>query len=222
MSAETKRLATVWHTIERLAFKPAPADRDRWLWVYVRTLHKLWGLQASDIPTRRNTGFDATFLSLACDYTVDAPDKYSVNLVNAATDAHACWCLHVDPEYCSIAALCACTETYHRGDIDRHLAGDVERVLDGMLFHTRNHAHGNDLGLASALAAAGGLPADEVRLCGGIGNAYVFLTHLRYQFCLISGSARQAERSRLIDLFTTAIHAGRRTIPAGELFGLRR
>ena len=185
MSAEDTRLLIIWHTIERLAFSPAPADRGRWLTVYERTLPKLWGRQEPDMPIHHHAGFDADFLNLVCNYTVETPDRYSVTVVNAATDAPVCWHLHVDPDYCSKAAICSTTGHYPRQDMDRHLDGDVKTVLDGMIFHPRNHAHGDKLGIASELAAGSALSPYEIRLGGGIENGFVFLTHLRYQFCLL-------------------------------------
>ena len=218
---ESKRRGIVWGVIERLAFRPTIADKDGWLWLYVRTLPRLWGLHEADIQTRRNTGFDVDFLNLACDYTVEAPDKYSVTISNAATTAPACWHLQVVPCYCSKAALCSTTGLYPRQAVDRYLLGDVQCVLDGMIFHPRNHAHGNELGIASELADDSALSPYEIRLGGGIENGFVFLTHLRYQFCLLSKDARQVERTRLIQLFTTAIRDRRTTVAAAELFDLR-
>jgi hypothetical protein len=221
MSAETKRLSIVWHTIERLAFSPAPADRGRWLTVYERTLPKLWGRQVPDVPIRQHSGFDADFLNVACNYTIEAPDRYSITIVNAATLPPACWHLHVDPIYCSKGAFCDTTGHYPRQDENRHLARDVERVLDGMIFHPRNHAHGDAVGIVSQLGADPALPAAKIRLGGGVENGYVFLTHLRYQFCLLSEDARQADRTRLIRLFTEAIRGRHPMVSAAELFDLR-
>lgn len=221
MSAETKRLSIVWHTIERLAFSPATADRGRWLTVYERTLPQLWGRQVPDVSIRQHSGFDADFLNVACNYTVEAPDRYSITIVNAATLPPACWHLHVDPIYCSKGAFGDTTGHYPRQDEGRHLARDVERVLDGMIFHPRNHAHGDALGIVSQLGAGPALSATKIRLGGGIENAYVFLTHLRYQFCLLSEEARETERTRLTRLFTAAIRSGGAPIPPARLFDLK-
>jgi hypothetical protein len=134
----------------------------------------------------------------------------------------ACWHLHVDPIYCSKGAFCDTTGHDPRQDDGRQLIRDVERVLDGMIFHPRNHAHGEALGIASQLAAgAPSLGPSEIRLGGGIENAYVFLTHLRYQFCLLSEEARETERTRLTRLFTAAIRSGGAPIPPARLFDLK-
>ena len=126
--------------------------------------------------------------------------------------------MHADPAFCSKAAVHAAHEDYLRQGMANHLQEDVQCVLDGMLFHPRTHAHGDDLGIV--LDGDGPtLPTHEVRLGGGIENAFVFLTHLRYQFCLVSDEARKRERTRLVELFTTAINDDR-NVPAGDLFDL--
>lgn len=220
---EKKRQAIVWDAIERMAFRPASSrDRDGWLSVYVRTLHRLWQLQPTDVPTRHSTGFDALFLDLACDYVVETPDQYSVTIINVAAHAPACWHLHVDPGYCSRASYYHAAEDYPAQDINTHLKRDVATVLDGMIFHPRNHAHGDALGIIPQLAPdAPTLPLSEIRLGGGIENGFVFLTHLRYQFCLLAEDARQTEQNRLVRLFADAMRERRQAVPAADLFALR-
>jgi len=221
MRANCQCQAIVWYTIERMAFKPAAAKKDEWLWRYVRTLPRLWGLQAPDIRTRTNIGFDVDFLNIACDYTVETPDRYNVTIATITSDAPACWYLHVDPDFLSESTLYNPAEDYPRQNMDRHLADDVQTVLDGMIFHPRIHAHGDKLGIVSELVAGSTLSPYEIRLGGGIENGYIFLTHLRYQFCLLSEDARQAERTRLVRLFTEAIRDRWDIVSAAELFDSR-
>ena len=66
------------------------------------------------------------------------------------------------------------------------------------------------------------LSPHEVRVSGGIENAFVFLFHLRYQFCLVSEETRHSERSRLVNLFTKAIDERKVKVSAGELFDIRK
>lgn len=223
MRAVCQRQAIVWDSIELMAFRPLTDNkRGRWLSEYERSLFRLWGVQPTDVQTRRNRGFDADFLNIACDYTVEAPDRYSVTIVNAATNAPACWYMHADPDYCSRSSFYHPDEDYPTQDMDEGLERDVTTVLNCMIFHPRNHAHGDALGIVSQLDnAPPALPTSEVRLGGGIENGYIFLTHLRYQFCLLSDDARQAERTRLIRLFTATIRDRRPTVSAAELFDFR-
>ncbi len=92
-----------------------------------------------------------------------------------------------------------------------------------MIFHPRTHTHVEEYGLM--LSAPPPLPLlalREIRIGGGIENAFVFLFHLRYQFCLVSEETRGTERARLVNLFTTAIRGNEAHVPPGELFGFRR
>jgi len=221
MTAETKRRAIVWDTIERLAFMPD--DRQKWLRVYERTLHSLWQLHAIDVQIQHLSYFEAGFLHVACEYKVEAAHKYRVSIVNAATVAPFCWCVHVDPAFCSKAAFHATQGKFPRQDRAKHLRNDVECVLDGMIFHPRTQAHGDALGIVTAFDGNGpALSTHEVRLGGGVENAFVFLTHLRYQFCLLCDEARNQERTRMVNLFTAAINDRRDVVPPAELFDFKR
>jgi hypothetical protein len=70
---------------------------------------------------------------------------------------------------------------------------DIEVVLDGLIFHPAAHQHIKS-------------PIDEhaIRIGGGIGNAFLFLFHLRYQLCP-NKDKRKEEKKRLIGLFADAV-----------------
>ena len=220
MTAEAKRRAIVWHTIERLAFMPD--NREKWLAIYRRSLHKLWQLEPGPTPT--HSSFQAVFLDVECKYSIEAAGKYSVSIVKASTAAPCCWCVEVDPAFSSKASFYAPSpsDTYPLKDLAKHLRYDVESVLDGMIFHPRAHAHGDTIGIMTGFDANGAaLSTHEVRLGGGVENAFVFLAHLRYQFCLLCDEARNQERSRLVHLFKKSIEEKCNTVPPADLFGLR-
>ncbi len=221
MRAVCDRQAIVWDTIERLAFRPA--DGNGWLWCYVRSLADLWGVEKTSVAANKNTEFTFKDLDIKCAYGITAVDHYGVSI--AKTDSVVpVWVVDVSPVYCSRSAYYRPDEHYHAQDKANHLERDVETVLDGMIFHPRNHAHVDKLGIASPLGESA-LSSYEIRIGGGIENGFVFLTHLRYQFCLLSAETRQNERTRLIQLFTEAIrqrrHEKGQPIPPGELFGLK-
>jgi hypothetical protein len=215
---ERQRRAITWETIERIAFQPK--DQASWLQIYGRSLGPFWRVQAADVVLEIN-GFEAGFLNLACQYQVEALHEYNVRIINAASDRKYSWSLEVDPAYCSKASLVGPQQSYPRQDMGKHLQADVKAVLEGMLFHPRAHCHGEDIEMTLSLTD-GALSAHEVRLGGGIENAFTFLTHLRYQFCLVSEDVRKAEKTRLVDLFTTAISEKRSVVPAANLFDFRR
>lgn len=216
-----ERQSIVWATIERAAFRPNP--HNAWITLYGNTLHKLWELQPHDIQTRWNSGFDSFSLSVSCEYVFDTPvDKYSASIIHKEADEpRRIWTIHVDPIYVSKAALHNEHRRYPSQDYTRHLRTDVGHVLDGMLFHPRNHVHIEDLGFTCRAAGPSWLNAHEVRIGGGIENFYVFLFHLRYQFCLVSDDTRAQERNRLVELFTSAINGRRSNVPPAELFNFR-
>ncbi|HEB86434.1 MAG TPA: hypothetical protein ENI68_05385, partial [Gammaproteobacteria bacterium] len=197
--SETKRRAIVWDTIERIAFRPSSNnDCSAWLGVYAKTLHKLWGLESMWNHFGSNDIFDIQFLELKCKYEIENVDKYSVSLQDLSA-SRSYWQNHIDATYISKASLHSASGRYPR--LQRaHLQRDIEAVLDGMLFHPRCHAHLEDIGVRHMQLDqdSGGLSSHEVRIGGGIENPYVFLFHLRYQFCLVADQVRQTERQRLI------------------------
>lgn len=213
---DNKRRAIVWDTIERLAFRPNPPQS--WLGVYAKTLHALWGMEPTRVYLARNDEFSVTFLNLECCYSIDSVDKYSASLVHDSSDCLH-WQIHVDPAFHSKASLQIPVPNYPRQQMGE-LRRDVQTVLNGMLFHPRCHAHFEDLGVRHVQLDqdSGGLSSHEVRIGGGIENPYVFLFHLRYQFCLVSNQARNDEMTRLIGLFENAIRNHVSTVTARNLF----
>jgi hypothetical protein len=224
---EAERQAIVWDIIERMAFKPATDEKKRtWLNLYANGLAKLWNLQEADLQIRRDRGQLASFavpsLALDCRCTIEGRDNYSVTLSKAADSAQVVfWHLHVDSKYSSRRGYCKPSAEYPQQDEAKYLEGDIEAVLDGMLFHPRNHAHAEDLGIEGP-HEQGDLAASthEVRLGGGIENAFVFLAHVRYQFCLLS-EVRTAECRRLRRLFLEAIQRNQRSVEANALLNSR-
>lgn len=105
------------------------------------------------------------------------------------------------------------------------MKGDIEAVLDGMIFHPRCHSHLENFGIRQHVQLdqdRDGLSSHEVRIGGGIENPYIFLFHLRYQFCLVSKEVRQTERQRLIDLFNMSISSSKQNVNAKDLFNFKR
>ena len=216
---EKERRAIVWDTIERIAFRPS-SDNDcsTWLGVYARTLHKLWGMESMWNRLGSNGTFDIPFLDLKCDYTIENAEKYSVSLQDSSA-SRSYWQNDIDSEYLSKASLHSASGRYPHQQ-RAHLQRDIEAVLNGMIFHPRCHAHLEDLEVRHVQLDQDscGLSSHEVRIGGGIENPYVFLFHLRYQFCLVADQVRQTERRRLIDVFKDAIQRNSLTVNARELF----
>jgi len=217
---ETKRRAIVWETIERIAFRPS-SDNDRraWLSVYAKTLHALWGMEPMWDRFALNDNFDIPFLMLKCDYSIESVAKYSVLLTHACSGS-CYWELHVDPGFLSKASLHSANKRYPRLQPAARLQGDIAAVLDGLFFHPRCHMHLENF-VVGLDPNSGGLPFHEIRIGNGIENPYVFLFHLRYQFCLVSDQARDNEKMRLIDLFKRSI-GDNQNVNASDLFNFKR
>ena len=217
---DNKRRAIVWDMIERLAFRPNPPAS--WLGVYAKTLHRFWGEQPMRDHFALDDNFSVTFLNLKCSHFIESVAKYSVSLIQDSSTVRCYWQNHIDPEYLSKGSLYSASGRYPRQQ-RAQLQRDIEAVLYGMIFHPRCHAHLEDLGVRHVQLDhdRGGLSSHEVRIGGGIENPYVFLFHLRYQFCLVSNQVRQSERQRLIDLFERSIR-GNQNVNARDLFDYKR
>ena len=60
---------------------------------------------------------------------------------------------------------------------------DIPSVLEGMLFHPRNHAHLSDVGFKTAGdtdSSCGMLKADDIRVSSTAYNGFIFLYHIAY------------------------------------------
>ncbi len=216
---ETERRAIVWDTIERLAFRPNPPAS--WLGIYAKTLRRLWGEEAIWNRLGLDHEFIVTFLNLKCSYFIESESKYNISFAHDSSDC-LYWRNHVDPEFLSKASLHNTVGKYPSQQMNE-LRRDVESVLNGMLFHPRCHTHLEDLGIKHVQLdqEKGGLKLHEVRIGGGIENPYVFLFHLRYQFCLVHTDARRDERLYLVDLFENAIRNKDSTVTARDLFSFQ-
>ena len=218
---DNKRRAIVWDTIERIAFRPNPPAR--WLGVYAKSLHDLWGMDRRFARFDLNDEFTVSFLNLRCKHKIESETKYEFSFVHDSSD-----CLHlkihVDPEFDSKASLYRSVDNYPSQQIDKLLRNDICAVLKGMIFHPRCHVHLEDLGVGYEQLdpEKGGLELHEIRIGGGIENPYVFLFHIRYQFCLVHTDVRQDERLRLIDLFENAIRKKKQNVNAKDLFNFKR
>lgn len=216
---DNKRRAFVWDEIERLAFRPD--SPEKWLGVYAKTLHRLWGEEATWNRFGPDDEFIVTFLNLKCCHFINTVSKYEISFVhNPSGCTH--WKIHVDPKFLSKASLQTPVERYPSRQMDE-LHRDVEAVLNGMIFHPRCHTHLEDLGIRHVQLdqGKGGLKSHEIRIGGGIENPYVFLFHLRYQFCLVHTDVRRDERLRLIDLFERSIR-NKKNVPPKALFNFKQ
>jgi len=214
---ERKRRAITWDTIERMAFHPD--NTNKWLGVFEKTLEPLWGIQPGDALCQWKVSFSVPVLGLTCKYAVESEAKYGATFESGEQPESTFWMVHADSDYISKGALHRAPDPYPAEDKANHLRHDVTAILDGKVFHPRCHTHYESLGhLGQEMENVCTLGLHEIRVGGGIENAYVFLFHLRYQFCLVAEQVRIDERNRLINLFTDAINTNQQSVSANDLF----
>jgi hypothetical protein len=222
---DKKRRAIVWEIIERIAFRPSSSNDCRsWLGVYAKTLHDLWGIDQTVNRYDSADSIDIPFLMLKCNFTIKSVAEFSVSLIQDPSAVCCYWANHIVPIYLSKGALFSENTRYPSQQRSTQLRGDIEAVLNGMIFHPRCHTHLEDIGIKPVQLATDkdGLSTREARIGGGIENPYIFLFHLRYQFCLVSNRVRQDERTRLIGLFEDAINHNHTSVNARDLFNFTR
>ena len=145
---ETERRAIVWDLIEQLAFRPCDKEKS-WLRCYSKQLRHLLQLEPVWIRDGSQGFFQIAELKIDCEYRIECPNAYLVCL-KKTEDKRTIWSVHADAAYLSKAALHMAEVDYPATEIDTHLRSDTSSVLEGMLFHPRNHAHLSAIGFTTA------------------------------------------------------------------------
>ncbi len=215
---EIERKAIVWDLIEHLAFYPG--NQESWLRRYSTRLRGL--LQLEPVWTKVDTldHFAIAELQIKCKYRIEDSHSYVATL-KKMDDEKIIWSVHADETYLSKAALHRAPVDYPKSEISNHLSSDIQYVLDGMLFHPRNHTHLSDFGVTIAGdndPACKMLKANDIRITSSAYNGFIFLYHLAYQLCVVSKEARANEKSRLLDVFDDAIKNKHSIVNASVLF----
>ena len=214
-----ERRAITWDRVEQLAFRPG--NPEFWFQLYPQFLRKLLQLEPEWHRDGPNRIFHITELKLICEYRVANSDAYVASLKKMdGSAAITIWSVHVDSNYLSKSSLNKAGVDYPKTEIDTHLRSDIASVLEGMLFHPRNHSHLSKFDISTAgdmVPGCGMLKGEEIRVTGAAYNGFVFLYHLAYQLCVVSKKARENEKTRLIDLFEASMK-NNSTVTAKVLF----
>ena len=219
---ERNRLATVWDLIEHSAF--CPKNENNWLRCYSQQLSNLLQLEPTWIDAQLRGQFQINTLNIGCTYGIESSETYVVSLTRLGNGVMPFWSTHVDSSCVGKAELFAGAVDYPPDEINTHLRSDIEKVLEGMVFHPRSHAHLSEVGFQTSGdidPSCGMLKAKEIRVTGSAQNGFVFLYHLAFQLCVVSKEAREREKARLVDLFETAIKGNQTPISAGNLFDFK-
>lgn len=209
--------AYLWQEVINLGFNPSgDADQKSWVLQYARSLKEFWEIDAYPINLRVESGVlkgrvDSP-ANLSFDFDIAAKDKFLVQFLSAPIRKRGnglMWNHDVDSAFFNfpIQPLLTFLPKQRNIALKSNLQeSDIEVIVDGLLCHTRAHQHIE-------------LPIDnhEIRIGGGIDNAFLFLFHLRYQLCPIP-EKRKKEKQRLVQLFLNAIkNKNKKNVPINTL-----
>lgn len=209
--------AYLWQEIIRLGFCPSSTKEQKtWLYLYAQSLKDFWEVETYPSNPKEHRGnlsilIDNFLVPNGCfKCNIEAQDKFSVRYVYTDNRAgsYSCMLLHdMDGQYFLFPRQTFLTCCGQAKRVAKQFSDDdIEAVVDGLLLHPAVHMHIES-------------PIDyhSIRIGSGIDNPYQYLFHLRYQLCLFE-EKRQAEKIRLITLFTDAIRSKSR-ITANLLMG---
>lgn len=189
------QLNYLWKKIILLAFSPSGEENVfSWISCYTRSVVDFW--EVSEFP--RQDKFKLQIyngnIPISCDFTFESNKKFVVSFFYPhSNEKDFIWLHDVDKNH-FIPEQPILTHDNHMNKYLRDIKEeDVNKVLEGLLFHPTVHQHIEE-------------PTNHhnIRIGGGIHNPFQFLFHLRYQLCLIE-EKREIEKNRLMVLFYNAI-----------------
>ncbi len=195
--------AYLWQEVIRLGFRPTGEKKQKkWLLQYIKSLNDF--LEIGSFPNTQLGGISP----IICEFSIRLPidleiecsitqtDKFIVSFLYLpqAHNRELMWDHEVDGTYFTFPVQEFLTYHNQRNPVLREFSDDdIKVVLDGLIFHPAAHQH-----------IKSPIDKHEIRIGGGIGNAFLFLFHLRYQFCP-NKDKRKAEEKRLIRLFANTV-----------------
>jgi hypothetical protein len=202
--------AYYWEDIIRLAFSPSGASEQyKWLKCFSKDVKDFWGI--GDFPklTKNLKGeINNKYLNFIVSYTI-SDNKWAATFFYQSKNQNSLmWIQDVDLDYFVFPNQIFLSDYGQRNEAAREINPDnIISTLDSLIFHPTPHQH-----LES--------PIDnhEVRIGGGIYNPFLYLFHIRYQFCP-DNEMKGKERTRLVELLSKAIKSNNR-VSAGELFNI--
>lgn len=211
--------AYLWQEVIHLGFCPSGQDKQKdWVRLYQKSLKGFLGLNSYPTPPKWKSKIIfsySTSIGLDIECSITKTDKFTVKFLylppshnqEPSHNLELMWNHDVDGAFFTFPVQEFLT--YHKKSekeknkkkgsdpeinvIEKFSDEDLAVVLDGLIFHPAAHQH-----------IESPIDTHEIRIGGGIGNAFQFLFHLRYQFCPDKKN-REAEKKRLIRLFAHAI-----------------
>ena len=145
-------------------------------------------------------------INISFDCSITNIKKFAVYFLHVTNTTGLIWIHDVDHKYFAFPSQSLLNKMGKEPQaISKISTQHIEKVLDGLIFHPRSHQH-----------IESPINNHEIRIGGGIYNPFIFLLHLRYQFCL-DITRRQKEKEYLVDLFESAIVNKETTIAANTL-----
>lgn len=192
--------AFLWQEVIRLGF--VPEKREFWLKEYNQSLKDFWGMESYPRPPQKNkrsiTSSIDSNAEFAYEYHIVTYNTFSVRLMTLSSGKSGLMWMHdMDSSYYTPNLgniLPSNSADANRVKIVQEFKkDDVESVIDSLLIHPTPHQHIE-------------WPIDDhgIRIGGGLTNAYLYLFHLRVQFCP-DENRKRAERDRLVNLFLESI-----------------
>lgn len=201
--------AYLWQAIIRLGFCPSSTkDQKKWLRQYNQSIKQFWEINRyPEAPSSENGRIkaiiDCTDLcNLILEYAIETMDKFIVRFLykNPVSKQELMMWTH-DVDEGAGKYFCFPVQPFLTAFNSEKIAiksfddEDIEVVTDGLLFHPKAHQH---------IESPSALDNHDIRIGGGIDNPFLYLFHLRYQFCPIP-EKREMEKVRLKALFSYAL-----------------
>jgi hypothetical protein len=200
--------AFLWRDVIRLGFSPkGDKNKSSWLKQYNQSLRSFWGIDYyPPVPSKIEGGYLSTIdclapINIAYEYVVYFSNKFLIRMMNPLSNL--LWVHDYDDSHYSFLQdeqifLCyqqnEKMQKVKRADVIKEFnRNGLEDVIHSLLTHPTPHQH-----------IESPIKNHIIRIGGGIINPFLYLFHLRFQFCL-DENRRKEEFNRLVELFETAI-----------------
>jgi hypothetical protein len=205
--------AYLWQNIIRLGFSPQDdKTKNTWLYLYNRSLKSFWELD--DYPENPSKARSKLYCTINCqtslditfEYTIEELNKFTVRIMSPIDNLM--WIHDYDNSFFTFPQNELLNFTNKNKKAIKLISRPaLQSVIESLMTHPTPHQHIES-------------PIDNhnIRIGGGIINPYLYLFHLRFQFCP-DQSRQEMELSRLITLFEKAIYENT-VIPPSELMKL--
>ncbi len=204
--------AYIWQDIVRLGFSPSGTKNwKKWLRLYAWSLKEFWEVDCypkapSQSGNRLCADIDCSeAIGMTFEYAVEHDDKFTVRLMYSPPREQGglLWVHDMDGRYFSFPNQEFLTFHKRRNQALQIMNPEhIGEVVDSLIIHPTPHQH-----------IESPLENHDIRIGGGLMNPFLYLFHLRVQFCP-DIRRRMAEKERLVALFDQAIRDNSEIAPS--------